>query len=379
MIVDLAFVLDPLAGIFAGTAAVLWLLVLSRKGARYGAFMGVTFLLTLGVATAGNLLTFLIFFELLSLAFWPLIVHNETEEALAAGRLYLVYILSGGSVLLLGVISTYATTGSVAFDAPVPPIVTGTLLAGLSVKAALIPVHGWVPRAHPVAPAPISALLSGLMVATGGLGMIRIAPELSLTPIAALTVVVAGVIAIRTDELKRRLAWSTISQMAYIPLALSVLHPEALAGGIVHITHHAFMKGGLFLCAGVIIHHAGIRHVSRMAGLGRRMPWTMGAFTLLSLGLVGIPPLSGFVTKWVMGMGMVEAGAFFSLGVLLLGALLAALYLMPIVHTAWFGEDGEAGADPPLPGLLPLVGAALLTVLLGVVPRLVDFARMVGG
>jgi multicomponent Na+:H+ antiporter subunit D len=379
MIVDLAFVLDPLAGIFAGTAAVLWLLVLSRKGARYGAFMGVTFLLTLGVATAGNLLTFLIFFELLSLAFWPLIVHDETEEALAAGRLYLVYILSGGSVLLLGVISAYATTGSVAFDAPVPPVVTGTLLAGLSVKAALIPVHGWVPRAHPVAPAPISALLSGLMVATGGLGMIRIAPELSLTPIAALTVVVAGVIAIRTDELKRRLAWSTISQMAYIPLALSVLHPEALAGGVVHITHHAFMKGGLFLCAGVIIHHAGVRHVSRMAGLGRRMPWTMGVFTLLSLGLVGIPPLSGFVTKWVMGMGMVEAGAFFSLGVLLLGALLAALYLMPIVHTAWFCEDAEAGADPPLPGLLPLVGAALLTVLLGVVPRLVDIARTVGG
>ncbi len=395
--------LDALGLLFSATAAVLWLLVLPgpRRGGRYEAFLGLTFVLTLGIASAGNLLTLLIFYELLSLAAWPLIVHDETEEALAAGRRYLLYVLTGGSTLLLGVAVVTLAVGDVGFGASVEPPGAGVLLllAGFSVKAALLPVHGWVPRAHPIAPAPISALLSGLMVATGSFGMIRVIqlldapPLVILTGISALTVVTAGLVAMRTDELKRRLAWSTISQMAYVPLALSVLDREALAGGILHITHHAFMKGGLFLCAGLLLHHLGVRHVSRMGGVARRMPWTMGAFTLLSLGTIGVPPLSGFVSKWVMGTGMAQAGAWVPLATLLLGALLAALYLLPIVHTAWFdplpeGSSAEESlVGPPLATLLPVLAAAVITIVLGIGAALPGFplalaraaARGIGG
>ncbi|MEX2529981.1 MAG: proton-conducting transporter membrane subunit [Gemmatimonadota bacterium] len=376
---------DALGTLFAATAGVLWLLVLPgpRRGRRYEILLALSFVFVLGIAAAGNLLTLLVFYELLSLAAWPLIVHDETPEALAAGRRYLAYVLAGSATLLLGLGVVTMAAGDVDFGTRVefPGAGLVLLLAGFSVKAALLPVHGWVPRAHPVAPAPISALLSGLMVGTGSFGMIRVIQLVDPPPlgilggVSALTVVTAGLMAIRTDHLKRRLAWSTISQMAYVPLALSVLHREALAGGILHITHHAFMKGGLFLCAGLLVHHLGIRRVSEMAGVARRMPWTMGAFTLLSLGMIGIPPLSGFVSKWVMGVGMVQAGAWLPLVVLLTGALLAALYLMPIVQTAWFDapeggrEDDSGGAqrtDPPPLTLVPVLVAASLTVLLGV-------------
>jgi multicomponent Na+:H+ antiporter subunit D len=376
--------LDALGALLAGTAAVLWLLVAPSRGygRRYATFLGLTFVLTLGVAFAGNLLTLLAFYELLSLAAWPLVVHDESEEALAAGRQYLVYVLTGGSTLLLAIALVTLSAGSTPFGTPVdlPPAGFVLLLAGFSVKAALIPVHGWVPRAHPVAPAPISALLSGLMVATGAFGMIRVfqlatpPPVAVLTAVSAFTVIAGGLVAIRTDDLKRRLAWSTISQMAYVPLALSVLDAEALAGGILHITHHAFMKGGLFLCAGLLLQQLGVRRVSQMAGVARRMPWTMGAFTLLSLGMMGIPPLSGFVTKWVIGTGMAQAGAWLPLAVLLTGALLAALYLMPIVHTAWFGAPTEGPrADPPPQTLIPVLAAATITVLLGIGASLPGF------
>ncbi len=390
---------DALGVLFSATAGILWLLVLPgpRRGRRYEALLALSFVLTLGVGTAGNLLTLLMFYELLSLAAWPLIIHDETAEALAAGRRYLAYVLTGAAMLLLGLAVVTLAAGDVGFGTrvEVPALGIVLLLAGFSVKAALLPVHGWVPQAHPIAPAPISALLSGLMVATGSFGMIRLIqvmdppPLAILTGVSALTVVLAGVVATRTDHLKRRLAWSTISQMAYVPLAISVLDREALAGGIVHITHHAFMKGGLFLCAGLLLHHLGIRHVSRMGGAARRMPWTMGAFTLLSLGLIGIPPLSGFVSKWVIGAGMAQAGAWIPLTVLLTGALLAALYLMPIVHTAWFDPPPSEGpqVDPPPPTLIPVLAAAAITIVLGIGAALPGFplalaraaARGIGG
>ena len=380
--------LDALGALLAATAAVLWVLVAPSpgNGRRYGTFLGLTFMLTLGVALAGNLLTLLVFYELLSLAAWPLVVHDESEEALAAGRHYLAYVLTGGTILLLAIAFVTLSVGPAPFGTPVdlPPVGFVLLLAGFSVKAALVPVHGWVPRAHPVAPAPISALLSGLMVATGSFGMIRVfqlgapTPVALLTTVAALTVITGGLVAIRTDNLKRRLAWSTISQMAYVPLALAVLDVEALAGGILHIIHHAFMKGGLFLCAGLLLHQLGVRRVSQMTGVARRMPWTMGTFTLLSLGMIGIPPLSGFVTKWVIGTGMAQAGAWLSLAVLLTGALLAALYLMPIVHTAWFGARAEGPrADPSARTLIPVLAAAALTVLLGIGAALPGFPLQV--
>jgi len=408
---------DAAGALFGATISCLWLLALvyshgylaGRAGqTRYYALFMLCLAFTLGIAYAGDLITFLIFYELLSVLAYPLVVHDETPRAMAAGRKYLAYILLGGSLLILAVLFTYHQVGGgLTFgDGPlltnaVGPgglgLILGLFLLGFGVKAALFPLHGWVPDVHPAAPAPFSAILSGVLVAAGAFGLIRVVlhvfgpdvvmemgagPWVSVT--AAFTVLFAAVLALGQDDLKRRLAWSTISQIGYVVLATFLLGAGAAAGGLVHLTHHAFMKGALFLCAGILIREAGIHRVSQMAGVARRMPWTMAAFSLAALGLIGTPPLSGFVSKWLIGVGMMELDQPLYLAVLLGGALMAAAYLMPIVYTAWFGveeEDGAAGREAavghgrteappgrfeaPLTMLVPTLVAAGLTVLLG--------------
>jgi len=193
--------------------------------------------------------------------------------------------------------------------------------------------------------------------------------------LAAVSVLLAALLAAGEDQLKRRLAWSTISQMAYVVLAVSLLAPGVTAGALAHITHHAFLKGGLFFCAGLLASVAGIRHVSEMAGAARRMPLTMACFAVAALGIVGVPPLSGFVGKWVMGLGMVDAGHPGMLLVLLGGALLAALYLLPPVWLAYFrapaeddeGHETSPGRPEAPAGMLgPLLAATAVSILLGV-------------
>jgi len=413
---------DAMGALFGATVTLLGLLALihsegylgdgPRRG-RYYAFYMLCLGLTLGVAYSGNLVTLLVFYELFSILTYPLVVHTGTARAMAAGRKYIIYILLGGSLVMLGVILTYFLVGGPSFGGE--PMLGGVaertpllgilacFLLGFGVKAALFPVHGWVPDAHPAAPAPFSAVLSGVMVAAGVFGILRVildvfGPDLLmalgilpwLSWAAAFTVLFGAVLAVREDDLKRRLAWSTISQMAYATLAVSLLGAEVTAGALIHVTHHAFMKGALFFCAGLLLHGAGIRRVSEMAGVARRMPWTMGAFSVAALGMIGTPPLSGFVTKWVIGLGMLEVGRPAYLAVLLGGALLAAVYLMPIVYTAYFGgreaegeEVGEGsragdgpregsttpgrprGAEASLTMLLPALVAAGLTVILG--------------
>jgi multicomponent Na+:H+ antiporter subunit D len=395
---------DPMGALFGATVSTLWLLALIYSNGylgegpaqtRYHGFFMLSLGLTLGVAYAGNLVTFLVFYELFSLLTYPLIVHDETPEAMAAGRKYIVYILLGGSLVMLGVILTWFATGGATFgEGPMLAegvergrlmVILACFLVGFGVKAALFPLHGWVPDAHPAAPAPFSAVLSGVMVAAGAFGIMRVVLEvfgpgllgtLGVMPwvswIASFTVIFAAVLALRQDDLKRRLAWSTISQMAYATLAVSLLGAGATAGALVHITHHAFMKGALFLCAGLLIRGVGIRRISEMAGVARRMPWTMAAFSVAALGMIGTPPLSGFVSKWVIGVGMVEAEQSLYLAVLLGGALLAAVYLMPIVYTAYFGESEEGGGErerkreAPLTMLVPTLVAAGMTVALGI-------------
>ncbi len=235
-------------------------------------------------------------------------------------------------------------------------------IAGFGVKAALVPLHGWVPDAHPAAPAPFSAVLSGIMVAAGTFGIgrvlfyvfgVELLEELGatsiLTGIAAFTVVFAAVLAVNQDNLKRRLAYSTISQMGYVTLGFGLLGKEALVGSLVHISNHAFMKGTLFLCAGLLIRRAAIHNVSEMTGIARRLPITMGAFAVAALGMIGTPPLAGFVSKWYLGLGILEVDEPYYLAVLILGALMAAVYLLPIVYVAYFRtpvEMAETGTDP---------------------------------
>jgi multicomponent Na+:H+ antiporter subunit D len=393
---------DAMGALFAATVATLFLLglvysagYLRRDGreTRYFAFFMLTQGWMLGVAFAGNLITLLVFYELFSILVYPLVVHEETPEAIRAGTKYIVYILIGGSLILLGVIFSFYVAGDRPFtpggildpgtDRTLLLVTFWCLLAGFGVKAALMPLHGWVPDVHPAAPASFSALLSGVMVATGCFGILRVVFEVFgvelaaalgvmpvLTGVAAVSVLLAAILAAGEDDLKRRLAWSTISQMAYVVLAVSLLAPHVTVGALVHISNHAFLKGALFFCAGLLASQAGIRRVSEMAGAARRMPVTMAAFTIAALGIVGVPPLSGFISKWVLGVGILEAGHPLVLLVLLGGALLAALYLLQPVWMAYFHAPGATvperrRPEAPLSMLIPLLAAALLSILLG--------------
>ena len=406
--VELYLRVDALGALFAATVATLFLLALAysfrylkRDGheTRYFVFFMLSLGWMLGVAFAGNLVTLLVFYELFSILVYPLVVHEETPEAIRAGTKYIVYILVGGSLILMGVIFCFYLAGNQPLtpggildpntDRTLLLVTFWCLVAGFGVKAALMPLHGWVPDVHPAAPASFSALLSGVMVATGCFGILRVIYEvfgvelvaaLGVAPVltagAAFSVLLAAILAAGEDNLKRRLAWSTISQMAYVVMAVSLLAPRVSVGAMVHISNHAFMKGALFFCAGLLASQAGIRRVSEMAGAARRMPLTMAAFTIAALGIVGVPPLSGFISKWVLGVGILEAGHPLVLLVLLGGALLAALYLLQPVWMAYFhtapGKAPEPAAQRPRPEaplsmLVPLLIAAALSILLGLV------------
>lgn len=399
------FRVDALGALFGATVAVLWLLALiyswgymanGHRPARYYSFFMLSLGWTLGVAYAGNLLTFLIFYELFSILTYPLVVHEETPEAMAAGTKYIIYILIGGTLVLLAIVLTFFAAGDQTLTAGgilSADMGTGRLLAifwcftvGFGVKAALVPLHGWVPDAHPAAPAPFSAVLSGVMVAAGSFGIMRVIFQVFgvellreldvmhyLTWIASFTVLFAAVLAVNQDDLKRRLAYSTISQMAYVALGLSLLGVESTIGALIHITNHAFMKGALFLCAGLFIKRLDIRRVSQLDGAAKRMPITAAAFALAALGMIGTPPLSGFVSKWYLGLGMLESEKPLLLIVLLGGALMAAIYLLPIVYRMYFREPAPVsddrisaeGREAPATMLVPLVVVTALTLVLG--------------
>ncbi len=370
----MAFRVDQLGLFFGLAVATLWLLAAVyslgyMKGehalTRYYGFMLLCLAWTLGVAFAGNLLTLFIFYELFSISTYPLIAHEETPEAIAAAKKYIIYILIGGTFVLFGIVLTFYLAGSQTLRQTgilpwTDPTTLRTLfwifVLGFGVKAAIMPLHGWVPDAHPAAPAPISALLSGVMVAAGTFGLTRVVLNVFgaqlirhlgvATPFAlvvSFTIIVASLMALDQDDLKRRLAYSTIGQMGYIMLGLILLTPQSALGGLLHLANHAFMKGALFFCAGVIIKKTGKRRVSEMAGIARRLPITMVCFSIAALAMIGTPPLSGFISKWFLGVGALQAGQPLYIVVLLLSSLLGAAYFLPVVYTAFFREpEGEA-------------------------------------
>ncbi len=335
----------------------------SPHRSRFFGFFSLCVSATIGIAMAGNMLTFLFFYELLTLATYPLVVHRGTPEALRGGRIYLTYTLIGGAVLLAGVAWLRALAGPLDFtetgllatrtdlDHTTLTIIFALLIGGLGVKAALVPFHGWLPQAM-IAPAPVSALLHAVaVVKAGAFGIIRVvydvygvefAAELNLlTPlalVASFTIVYGSVRALFQDELKKRLAYSTISQVSYIALGTAIFGPIASIGGIVHLVHQGLMKITLFFCAGNYAETLGIHHISEMRGVGRRMPWTTAAFTLGALGMIGVPPLAGFVSKWYLANGALAAGQDWVLWVLVASGLLNAAYFLPIVYKAWFQE-----------------------------------------
>ncbi|RCV88377.1 proton-conducting transporter membrane subunit [Billgrantia montanilacus] len=368
---------DALGMMFAGLSSLLWLATTvyaigyledSPNRKRFFAFFSLCVASTTGIALAGNFFTFLLFYELLTLSTYPLVVHRGHSAALAAGTVYLRYTLSGGLVLLLGVVALHALVGDVTFGEremlrdlgpEYHSLLIGlflVLLLGLGVKAALVPLHGWLPRAM-VAPAPVSALLHAVaVVKAGAFGIVRLVYDVYgiqltfelglltlLTALSVFTILYASLRALAQQELKPRLAYSTISQVSYIVLGISLFGPFGTIAGLAHIMHQGLMKVTLFYCAGNYAEELGIHRIDEMNGAGRRMPLTSLAFTVGALGMIGLPPVAGFISKWYLGVGAVQAGMPWVIGVLVASSLLNAAYFLPILHRLWFRAGPEHG------------------------------------
>ncbi|MBE0607606.1 MAG: monovalent cation/H+ antiporter subunit D family protein [Deltaproteobacteria bacterium] len=405
--ITLALKADAFGVFFALIASGLWILtsvysigyvrgLKERKQTRYFACFAVCLSATIGVAFAANLLTFVFFYEILTIATYPLVIHKETKIAISAGRKYLVYTLTAGVLLIAATAWTYRIAGTLDFrpgglfgDAAFSPGAITALfllfLAGVGVKAAVMPLHSWLPAAM-VAPTPVSALLHAVAVVKSGVfGVVRVVgfvfgPALMrqfglnffLATVAGATILLASLLAYRQDNLKHRLAYSTVGHLSYIVLGAALLSPASLVGGLLHIANHATMKITMFFCAGAIYvrHHK--EKISDLDGIGRVMPWTMGAFTLAAIGLAGIPPINGFVSKWQLGLGSLQAGELLPLAVLVLSGLLNAGYFAPVIFRAFLKtpavpyERGEASYAM----VVPLLITALLSLLLGLDPDL---------
>jgi len=398
---------DPFGVFFALIASGLWIFtsfysigyvrgVPEQKQTRYFASFAVCLSATIGIAFSANLLTFIIFYELLTIATYPLVIHKETEEAIKGGRKYLAYTLTAGLFLIAASAWTYQLTGTLDFKAgglftegiltPQTAVVLFFLfLGGVGVKAGIMPFHSWLPTAM-VAPTPVSALLHAVAVVKSGVfAVLRVVgfvfgpvimKQFGLNTIllifAGFTIIVASLIALRQDNLKRRLAYSTVGHLSYIVLGAALITPAGFTGSMMHIAFHATMKITLFFVAGAIYVNLHRQNISQLNGIGKVMPWTMGAFTIGAIGLAGMPPINGFVSKWYLGMGAIASGNLIPLAILVISGLLNAAYFFPIVHTAFFkkGENLEGKKEASLFMVVPLVITAILSILFGIYPDL---------
>ncbi len=378
---SLALRADALGILFGLLASLLWIVTSfysigymrgldEHAQTRYFASFAASLASAIGVAFGANLLTVFVFYELLTVSTYPLVTHDETDRARAAGRKYLTYTFGGGVAVLGGTVLVYLLAGTTAFtpggiealataDPALARAAFALLAAGFGVKAALMPAHSWLPDAM-VAPTPVSGLLHAVAVVKSGVfGIARVVldvfgPEtmdqlgvaLPLAAVAAFTLLTASVIALRKDNLKRRLAYSTISQLSYIVLGLALLEGPALIGGLLHIPAHAFMKLTLFFCAGAIHVETHTDDISDMAGIGTRMPLTMAAFGVAAAGMAGIPLVAGFVSKWYIIIGALEGGSLVFAGALLVSGVLNIAYFWPIVYQAYFESPDDHDEKP---------------------------------
>lgn len=406
------FKCDEMSMIFGSISLLIWALCgfysisyfkNDKKIKRYVIFYVATLIVILGMDLAGNLVTFYACYELMTLLSVPLVFHNETKEAIMSALKYLFYSLCGAYMVLFGFYTIYSNSSTIEFrpgGVLVGHITNGNrgilllavflMIMGFSVKGGMFPMHAWLTSAHPVAPAPASAFLSGIIVKAGVLGIIRTVYYIAgpdfvrgtyiqnvFAGLSIFTVFMGSMLAYREKYLKKRLAYSTVSQVSYIIFGLIMTEQTAFNGAVLHVIFHAIIKCGLFLFAGIIIHETGKERVDELKGMGKKMPLVWWSYTFLSLALVGIPPFAGFVSKWYLCTGALNAdlGAFSYIGpaVLLISALLTAGYLLPITIEGFLpGKDYDNGNNSKIKismyMLIPLILLAVLALVLGVFP-----------
>jgi len=395
------FRVDALGMLFALVSSSLWIITSAysigymrglkeHSQTRYFCYFAVCLSATIGVAFSANLLTLYLFYEILSLATYPLVTHHQDPEARKSGRKYLLYIVGGSIGLALpAMLISYNLAGTLEFAKQgfLPGTASSSLLVVVLImfifgfaKAAIMPFHSWLPAAM-VAPTPVSALLHAVaVVKVGVFSIVRVLTGVFGTDllvsfdfggiiitICCVTILLGSLIALSQDGLKRLLAFSTIAQLSYIVLGIGLLSPKGLTGGMLHIAMHAFGKITLFFCAGAIFVATGKKNISEMIGIGRRMPVTMGAFFIAALSITGVPPCGGFWSKWYLLLGSLEADQMAVVVVLLGSSFLNACYFMPIVYKAFFCKPEDAlfenkVQEAPAFCVVPLVITAVISV-----------------
>jgi multicomponent Na+:H+ antiporter subunit D len=412
--IDIKFRVDALGMLFATVSSFLWIVTSfysigymrankEHAQTRYYACFAISLSSAIAVAFSANLITLFVFYEILSLATVPLVGHKETPEAQEGARKYFLYLLSLSKTFLLsGIIIVYMIAGTTDFtshgllnNVPGSALLFGTFFLFLFgfAKCGIMPVHNWLPSAM-VAPTPVSALLHAVAVVKVGVFsvlrvvfhiygidlMSRLNIGITAAYVASFTIVVASIIALTKDNLKARLAYSTVSQLSYIILGAVLLTPSSMTGGIIHIANHAFSKITLFFCAGSLYTSAHKTEISQMSSIGKKMPWTMAAFFIASLSMIGAPPVAGFVTKWYLAIGSIEAKELPILLFLLASTILNAAYFLPITYKAFFvkedvsqhhdaghGHHEDIRENPMI--VVPLVLTAIISVVIGIYPN----------
>ena len=408
----MAFAPDRLGTVFLSAVMILYTAVcfysfeymkMEERVEMFFTFYFLSFTALIAVCLASNLLTLYFCFEMLTLLSMPMVLHELTKDAVSAGLKYLFYSIAGALMGLLAVFFVYYfTSGNAEFvkGGFLDPaklagrenmMLIGTMIgiSGFGTKAGLYPMHGWLPTAHPIAPAPASSLLSGIIAKAGVIAVIRlvyysVGPDLirgtwvqyAWMTLAMLTIFMGSMMAYREHNLKKRLAYSTVSQISYILLSLSFLSEEGMQGALLHVLSHASSKGCLFLCAGVLIYKLGRRRVEELKGVGKIMPVTMLCFTVASLSLVGIPPMGGFLSKWVIAQASLHNGlglyAVLPPVILLISALLTAGYLLTVVVDAFFPgggfrtEEAAGSAEPTLLMTVPMICLCFVALAVGI-------------
>ncbi len=433
------FAIDDLGRLFAGIVVAVFLLAgffsfgymsHEKNEKRYYSFYLITFGVLMGLCFSGNLVTLYLFYELMTLASMPLVIHNGSKEAVMAALKYMFYSFCGAYMALFGIYFLYKYAGTpdplrsfggmwdyaelmgfvpggsldmaaVAESGNTTLCLTAVflMLVGFGVKAGCFPLHAWLPTAHPVAPAPASAFLSGIIVKGGILAVIRTVYYCVGTDflrgtwvqtvwciLAVITLLMGSSLAFKEKILKKRLAYSTVSNLSYILLGLSMMNAAAFTGSLLHVVFHALIKSGLFLFAGALIFGTGRVKVKEFAGLGKKMPVLFWSYTICSLGLIGIPPTSGIISKWYLAAGCLESGiaglSWIGPVALLVSALLTAGYLLPLAVNGFLKapldeKELDKYSEPAPCMLVPVVVLAAATLLLGVFPT--PLMEFVGG